>query len=389
MSMNSITKLFMGLLVFCFLGANLFATTPFYDYYDSTTKSTQAYYSVVLDERGLATVVLSLDYANDGSTSQDHIELSIPGENIKIINAFVRVNKERCRESYPSSCYTTSEFVSAEFENTQGNTYSIKLPQPVSKGQTASVLVFYRSFGYVKDGVLAKSFDFVTPTYSFDVYNSRVAVNVDQDLHLKDGGSSANYLKTQNELMATSSSGTQISSSLASSYYSYSRYSGGVVKQKSILLAGESFKVSGTYSKEGFGLYLPELLTVFAIVGTCLFFVFKSDKNKADQTLIKENSSDALLFSFACATAFSIATAAIVSLSIAFKLTGIDGKLAFVSFLVAWFVASTLVFLHKRNTDKALLCTLIFVGFCLILVPVACLLGAGIANLLNPPYLYY
>ncbi len=400
--------LLLGLLVLGFLS---FA-------YGESAYSTNAYYAVMFDERGLASSALRLDYVNNNDAATDRIDLWIPGEDARIISAYVREDCQPKNGSYGyygDECYYGYRFVPAKVSAQGGGSYSIALDSSLKRGGRTSVLIFYRAFGYASDGLLGTGFAFETPSFGFDVESSRVAIDVDEDLILKEGGSSGSYNQMRSTVLAGSSYGgsSNLQSALSSSY-SYISYARGYVLEKSTLLSGETFVVRGTYGREWAALYLPEIAAVLLILAGCGIFVHR----KAEEAKGKRNDdaaraqpeapkragaeqgrmkmpaaarpglAETAVFSFMCAVAFALAVS-LVAMGIVWGKAKLDpGPLALLG-LASWAGGAALIYIRRSVEGDGLAAATLFAGFSVIVTPFMLLMGLWIASmLLYKPYYY-
>lgn len=327
--------------------------------------TTEAYYSIIFDDRGLASVILGLDYVNNGNENPDSIILNIPGKEITMVSAFV---KEDCGFNLPQqnitayqNCYYSNTFKPANFEKISQNTFKIKLNKPMQKGESVSLLISYRAFGYVKDEFIRKNFDFETIKYGFAVDSTRVSIDVDEGLSLKEGESKGDYnLGTSSQIYAK---GGAPSTSEAMSAYYYTKTASGFTKQKSVLLSGESFHVTGSYGKNGILLFLPEIVAGI-IIAMMLYFAYNRfiKKPVATETIKedkgKESIEKTLMFPLISSIAFALGINLLVvipALIMKFK----DPRGLFLYIILLW-VASVGYIHHK---GRKLQTTLLFVGF--------------------------
>jgi heme/copper-type cytochrome/quinol oxidase subunit 4 len=376
----------------------------------------------MFDDRGLASAAMRLDYVNNGQSAVDHIALQIPGRDVKVVSAFV---KEECLPEngsvrdygyyYYDDCpYPGYSFVPAGVSDLGGGRYRIALNESIPNGKSTSVLVFYRAFGYVKDDITGKRFDFETPSFDFDVDGTRVAIDVDEDLYLKEGGSEGNYRSMKSTVMAgvpDYAGGSQNLQSALSSSYSYVGYASGYVRQKSTLLAGETFTLSGTYGRGWLQLHLPEIAAALLVLAGTGWFVRKkaneAAQRKADEDAgarmgmrekggkmesgeKKSGLADAAVFSFMCAVGFALLIS-LAALAIVWSKTRMEdpGVLALVA-LLAWLSVAAYIYIQKSRDGTGLAAAMMFVGFSVIITPFMLLMALWIAAMLvyHPPYYY-
>ncbi len=375
---------FMALIIFGFVHAN------FGDY------TSKAYYSISFDDRGLANVGMRLDYIHLLDQPTDHINLNIPGTQVKIITAFIRtqcgpnipVSDYPVNNNYAEGCsYDGYRFVLAEVVKVSEGSYRIMLNSTLAKGDSTSIIVYYRAFGYVNDGYFGKNFAFQTIRNDFDIDYTRVSVAVDNGLILKEGGSQGNYRPDLTMALAPSAAvstdSMQIQQGISSVYDSI-EYASGYVKEKSTLFSGESFTVKGTYADNLITLYAPEIGIALLMVGGILFYLSKRPKKLAEPVK-PANIQDIIIFAFVGAVVFAILSA-IAYISISEFRLGDDIQIKTGVLLLGWILSIGLIYLNKKNTGHGTTAALLFIGFSILFVPIALIFGAIIANLLIPQY---
>jgi hypothetical protein len=382
--MKTITLAFVGVLLISLAGA-----------YFGSDYGTSAYYSVVFDDRGLANVVLRLDYTNNGNLAADTIDLNIPGTDVKLAGAYM---KKDCQyngsNGYYDNCYYNPEFEPVSYEKIGANTYRLKLSEPLEKGHSTSMLVLYRAFGYAQGGVLGTGFKYETPKYGFDVDQTTVSIDVDQNLYLKEGGSNGNYRNALSNFNTVSAGSGNMQAAM-SSMYSSGYYSYGYTTTKSTLLAGESVTVSGSYGKSKLLLYLPEAAVVLALLGAAGYFVKR--KSEAQQKQKQEPAKqaglgDAAIFSFMCAVAFSAVVSVAVLLGAALGVSvpaeGMQGVVLLVT--IAWLAGAGMVHIYQAPRGRSLESALMFIGFSVVVAPFMLLVVWLIYSTMTwrPYYLY-
>jgi len=375
---------FVGILLVSLAGA----------YYGSDY-GTSAYYSVVFDDRGLANAVLRLDYTNNGNLAADTIDLDVPGTDVKLVGAYER---KECQyndsSSYYSNCYYNPEFEPVLYEKIGANTYRLKLGKALEKGHSTSLLVLYRAFGYAQDGVLGTGFKYETPKYGFDVDQTTVSIDVDENLYLKEGGSSGNYRRALSDFSAVSSGSGNMQAAM-SNMYSYGYYSYGYTTGKSTLLAGESVTVSGSYGKSKMLLYAPEMAGVLALLGLGAFLARRrasADRKAAESR--KEPARQAPLSECAVKSfVYAVSFAALVSLVVIFgALLGMklpDTQVVGFVFLVAWLGSAYLVYERQQPAGRGAESAIMFIGFSVIVMPLMVIIVWLLYSMISPPTPYY
>jgi len=365
----------------------------------------------MFDERGLAGAVLRLDYVNGLGVPADHVSLNIPGRDVTVVNAFVKrecsANRtsDRSYNYYDSECPYGYEFVPAQVRKNGEGSYDVMLNGTLAPGESTGVLVYYRAFGYASDDLRGKKFDFETIRNDFDVESTRVAIDVDEDLRLKEGGSGGNYNQMRSAIIAggsASSSGAGLQAALSSSY-NYVGYASGYVREKSTLLAGETYTVSGTYSREWLRLYLPEIIAFLALLGAVAWFVKRradgivavKDAEKGGAVVKGEakgkngNLADSAALSFMAAVGFAL----FASLATVCKLVSgvsIEPGLLAGAALLSWGATASWVYIQGSARGAGLISAAMFIGFSVIITPFMMLMAWWVASsfLYHPYYAY-
>ena len=404
-----------------------------YPYQNPGSTQTTASYSALLDDRGQSTVGLALDYFNYSDLNVDKITLDIPGKSVSVKYA-LQTNSNNYNY-YPEPYYYDAQGIQRPYptqvgpqwisvEKISSNTFTFTLPTPVERGQSTSVLVYYKVLGYAESGITGIHFDFQTPKFSFDVDSTRVSIGVDQGLILKEGETKADYIQSfgMSEAMVAPSAAKQaIDSGAANQTLSNIRYaSGGLVKTKTSLNAGESFHVTGNYAKQWIALYWMEVLAVIIVLAIVVWLLKKwlvpaignwSDKTFATtggKGMKSSNETDfgrAALFGFIASAGYALVTM-VVTLA-TFLIAAALNRGSYYAFerFFGWFllieIALGILFLvgvfaitaKKSNLTEAVIACMVFFAVSLILVPIAFAITALIATLIaqslfQPVYTY-
>lgn len=332
--------------------------------YANAAFATEAYYSVIFDERGLANTLLRLDYVNNGDTTAESIVIRIRGENPSVAGAYLR---EGCAGYRSPGCEYGYRFLPLEVTRDESGAFSISLNSSIPKGGSAELLVYYRSPSYTRDGLFGKEFGFETPEFGFDVDRTRVAIDVDEDLTLKEGGSGGSYGR-ESAAVPSSSGGAQLQQALSSSY-SYAYYAKGYVMQKSVLLAGETFTMRGTYGRNPLLLYFPEIAGGVLVAAGAAYIIRKKNGSGGRGRTAKGTLTEAAVFSFVSAALFAMFAGLVLLGIYAFRVE--DVKPVVGAGLLAWLASIGFVFFRKHDEGFGLVSACMFIGFSLILTPLA------------------
>ncbi len=208
------------------------------------------YYSVLFDEEGEATVTVKLIL----HLPPPQIVLEIPG-NVQLSTVLQEVSspERRWDAQYKPLAWTQ-----------QLSTYQITLADPFQ--QEVVLLLSYKAQGYVQKELGNFNFNFPTIKMPSAIDSVRVAINVQPNLHLKEGQSKVHYV---NNFFLSKT----IAHAEASSISQRVMYARGMVKEAFALDPFENFTVSGTYGKSLLWLYRWETLGIVVGVFAVLFFL--------------------------------------------------------------------------------------------------------------------
>lgn len=210
-------------------------------YYDYRQYNNAQYYDVMFDGEGEATILTNLEIRNIYSYSLEEYKLEIPG-NSRVISIV-----QETPEGYKRLEYRKDHFSAS-------SVYYLKLNKKLNPDETAQILIFYKANGYVKESLDVYKFDFQTIKQDFDIDFTRVVINVNTNLYLKEGKSNIEY--TNNFLGYEKTLGASIlDASEVKQYSNDIKYKQGYVKTTYNLDPLESFHVNGKYSSSWFNLY--------------------------------------------------------------------------------------------------------------------------------------
>ncbi len=261
-----------------------------YDPYPYPYSGTSQYYSVIYDNEQEAAVAAYITVQNPGPGNMTQLTMEIPGNNVRLVNAIqeFREASKYCSnwqdvctslsgdlcESYSRKCLSWStnyynsnpSYYSLDRSVEQlsfSAKYTVSLEKPVAEGETATLILYYKSSGTASESLGVSRFSFETVKIPYDTQTVRVAVNAQPDVRLK--GSTSKVRSLPNFDMAASFASKGIESTELSTLSNSIRYQLGYVKQAYSLDPWESFVVKGSYSSSWLALYWPKLLMWVAI----------------------------------------------------------------------------------------------------------------------------
>lgn len=210
-------------------------------YYDYRQYNNAQYYDIMFDGEGEATVLANLEIKNIHDYGILEYKLEIPG-NSRIINLV-----QETAEGYKKLNYRKDDFSGF-------SVYYLKLNKELNSDDITQILIFYKVNGYTKDNLGVYKFDFQTIKQYMDIDFTRVVINVNTDLYLKEGKSSTEYI---NNFFAYEKalSSSILDTNEVKQYSNNIKYKQGYVKTTNNLDPLESFHVNGKYSSSWFNLY--------------------------------------------------------------------------------------------------------------------------------------
>lgn len=274
----------------------------------ATTSQTNQYYTVTFDKEQEATVVAKLTYTNVTKSDIKDLKLEIPGTSLRVISVLQeqRVATKACasydyntpvdeatgmrkclRYSDQTNSYTNT-YALLDFDAptaTSGGSSSaltITLKQAIASGQTGTVILNYKAKGMASPVWNGYKYNFQTIKSPYDVDNVRVAINVTDDLYIKETAQGqTNYVADISSAMPMLSSSAFTESAPISKISSSIQESQGVVKQTTSLDPNENYKVEGKYYNNNFMGELPTIVGVgitFLIIIFVLVIIIKNEK---------------------------------------------------------------------------------------------------------------
>lgn len=241
------------------------------------------YYDIMFDGEGEATALTNLDIKNIYNYPLEEYKLEIPG-NSRIVSVV-----QETSEGYKKLDYRKTSF--SDF-----SVYYLKLNKKLNPDENTQILIFYKASGYVRENFGVYKFGFQTIKQDFDIDFTRVVVNVNEDLYLREGESSIRYVN--NFLGYEKSLGASVlDSSMVKQYSNDIKYKQGYVKTTYNLDPLESFNVNGKYSNSWFNLYKFQIFLWTIIAAIIVVFLIRYTKWKNLKNILALNIISASLSS--------------------------------------------------------------------------------------------
>ena len=236
------------------------------------TASPGDYYQVVFDGEGEASVLARLDRMNTDREPIDGFVIEIPGQ-VRMRYVFQQTGYE-WNPRYEPVKYR-EEVLS------KSSRYVISLPEPIEPGETVTIILNYKVWGYVSRFV-NYDFDFETIKSPTDIEYIRVAVSTDSELYMRGGEVRTDYRNNfatfgvAAEMAVKEDIGAEKAYRTIQKHANSIRYAGGYVKEKRNLDPWESFHVAGTYNYASwwFLTYLWEIAGLAALLLAFRFLLF-------------------------------------------------------------------------------------------------------------------
>lgn len=253
------------------------------------------YYSVVFDKEQEAAVVAKLTYNNTGRDEIKNITLEIPGSTVRIISA---VQEQASTQPYckrydynaptnshesPYPCLEYGQQTSSEktyalldaskiTNNIQSSTLILEFKQPIASQQSGTVILYYKTLGLANKVWNGYKYAFETIKSPYDIDSVRVAINVADDLYIKETAKGeTNYTKDIPAATDTLTLSTFSASESLSKASTSIQTSPGVIKETSSLDPNENFRVEGKFYDNS---WMGELPTIIGVGITFLIIVF-------------------------------------------------------------------------------------------------------------------
>jgi hypothetical protein len=283
------------------------------------------HYSLVLKGNGNAVLLGRILFSNQEANPLDQYQLNLPGVQVDNLVAFQEIQKPVCQQysptplpGQPPTCLVfgpplypdpyNSEYRKLEVEK-NGDQYTFRLAEVVKEASFSGVVFSYNSNSYTTQRLGKWNFKFDTPQTSSAIQNLNMSIDTDnRSLHLDVDGEKVNY-NGATDLKTESLSAADAARSIAPMIGTGGR----VYKSVSSLTAGESVRVSGSFSES---IWLLKLNQILWFLGTLLitllvvFLIIKADfwtrVSGYFQKLTPKNSREILvldLFASLCSSA--------------------------------------------------------------------------------------
>lgn len=294
-------KLFLGFLfILSLFYVGLASATSSLPYGTGNTNS--QYYSVVFDKEQEAAVIAKLTYTNLSQEDIKNLALEIPGSSVRIISIIQEKSQEaKCsvydRNDYnmglpesQRSCYEWAPQVAfasivrdekKDQKSSQSLEIDVPLKEVIKPNNSGTVIIYYKTKGFVAQTWNGYKYAFETIKSPYDIDDVRVAINVADDLYLKDTAKAAtNY---QEDMVATSalSSASFAANPKLATITSNIAKTQGVVKETTSLDPNENYKVEGKYYNNQYMGQLPAIIGVgitFLIIIFVLIIIIRNEK---------------------------------------------------------------------------------------------------------------
>ena len=282
-------------------------------YYSVESFGSNQYYSVYFDEEGEAAVMAKLTFQNTGQDDLEFITIEVPGH-MNLINVLQEYEIEvEYDDDYWRGYYTDYQYYTLNPEEQQlsdSTLLTFELEEPVGEQEEAVLLLYYKVYDYSEENLGVWNFDFETIKVDIDVNYVRVAVNVVNNLHMKNVEGEIDY--QDNYAWAEKSLSMGASEAIMDEDIAeYSRnieYQYGLVKEAYALDPQESFIVSGQYSNSLWLLHLWRTvllsvlgLAVIAGLGFGIYKVSKVKRNRKRKEIVLLSFTSALFIVFSIA----------------------------------------------------------------------------------------
>lgn len=268
-------------------------------------------YDVLMRGNGEAVVNTRLTITNTDDASLSTLKYQISGARLSEATAFQEVEQTQCfagtavdlnqppdikrcinpqkqpDEPYNYSYPYSQKIYKKATVTIRGQDVTIRLPNPVTSNQSATIIFVYAASGYVKHSLGSNQFTFQTLKSDSRTSSVTVAISVDEGYQLAHANSKVNYqtLATGKNLSSELASGANLSSdsnNKISSYIQGIGNSGQIIKNASQLSAHESLTVKGTYAVSWWRLHIIGLLEclalLVALLGATVWYVIRKQR---------------------------------------------------------------------------------------------------------------
>jgi hypothetical protein len=275
------------LLLFLLLVQGVAATSPAVEYYPAQQLGNHQYYTVAFDGEGEAAVTAKIVVTNNGDGIMWDLPIEIPGhvrlikvleEGSRYVSYCLRYAEEpqlsyghyvppECIEFGQREYYNNPRYSKLKYSEqvlSSSSVYTLKLNQPLQVGESATILLGYKSTGHAEKSLGVWNADFETIKVPYDVDSVRVAVSVPPDMYLKGGESNIDY---QPQFKSFVSEMAVADASEVAAFSERIVYQEGYVKQAYGLDPWESFHVELEYGSSKTWLYKSRVIgTVGGII---------------------------------------------------------------------------------------------------------------------------
>ncbi|KKQ18876.1 MAG: hypothetical protein US31_C0001G0063 [Berkelbacteria bacterium GW2011_GWA1_36_9] len=276
-----------------------------------TGNETSQYYSVVYDKEQESAVVAKLIYLNRGKDEIKNLKLEIHGTTVRVISAVQeqaqtktqancsrydynspidQSGERRCLEysesqTIPSYTYALLDTDSLKIVNNGLSiTLDLALKQPIASQKTGTVILYYKTQGMANKVWNGYQYSFETIKSPYDIDNVRVAIDVADDLYIKETAEgTTNYQSNITSALPALSSKSFSESASFKDVSSRIISAPGVTKETSSLDPNENFRVEGKYYNNNWMGELPTIIGVgltFVVILVVLLVILKSEKKK-------------------------------------------------------------------------------------------------------------
>lgn len=267
-------------------------------------------YSVTVKSSGVLVVNARIIISN--TTAKEKTDFSFSGlkEIQGNIIGFQQIKGRSCKENdwtakkcleYEEPDYSRSYYAQYDEPNEyhpldikyQDGAISGKLPVAIESYKSGAIILSYYLSGQTKSGLFGqKRFEFSSLQDNDLIKNANIAVNTDADLYTK---SERSRTKTSSSIgMSALSTSSSISSKAIDSAVSgIGSYGNWINKAGHDIVPGETFGVSGTYSKNWIGMYWKSVLIVVLVIVLLILAIWWLARKKPSSELSRaEKGSD-------------------------------------------------------------------------------------------------
>lgn len=265
-------------------------------------------YSLQLRGNGEAIVTLRQVFKNETNKPLTNVRLRVPRVNPQELMAIQVIREPRCLDYLPMEkplprpggtepqifpvppcrAWETTDFYAYGYSNStyqkaltklEADTVTVELPKSVPAGQTGSIILTYRAFGYTKKNLFgAWNYTFETLKTEDKIRDLTVGMNVDDEYTLKGAKGQTNY-RFDEAAGAIKMMAPEMAKADATldNFVNYQIGQGTLVKKTSNLQSLDSFTIKGEYADSVFKLYGREFgiggLVILALLIIAFYFL--------------------------------------------------------------------------------------------------------------------